>query len=1299
MKKHLVFYWYVSVNNVHPEIYEMHKRALKRYYDRFDDAVFVISMDNSNNRSEEANALIDELRLIMGNVETKFIVKENNRDTREAETYYNEVIKRLEYEDGLIFYAHTKGVSEGDDYLSRERLYNWINLMYYGNLEHITEVEHSLTDNETEYISHGTHYFDYNWPNQTYKWHYSGSFAWVNCERFRKYINENRYVKDIIQDRYLSESFLGNVYPSKYAYSRFKIFDGIDYDELPNAYMGESEMKEYRGVYKEIIGEGQKSKCCIVVPIYKTKLEDEEKASLKQLNKVLGRKYDIVLVGPTAITFEEYDECLSNEYGPIYTVYNPGGEYFTDRMAYAKMVCNKDFYKHFLNYKYILIYQTDCWVFRDELQSWCEKGYDYIGAPFFLEEFVKKNKRVGNGGFSLRNVEKMIEYLEVNNDPNLPHFNTDDGYYASNYNNILNIAPVEDAAKFSFEVFPKELYDSIGQLPFGCHAFKKYDWTFWKNFIKLEKKYNMSNNITCCILNYKDTTNAKRWYEILKNVYPTYIIDTYVLDNNADDPYTEYPNDSHILREHNVYNGGQRIIAYNKTCENNSKWMFTVDADIEINDDQVEKLLERLHELENRTDIGVYECSADYGSKCMGATQIIPDNIHLFNHGTNEMREVEGAEGWFRVARKEICDKIYPYCNLEDNKYGWGTGEAYYYLAKQMGLKTVIDDRVLLHHPAGLSYDNKPAVEERLRFMARFDELGIKTPTYKTASEIKTLVCCIGKNENSYIREYVDWYKHIGVTNICLYDNNDADGEEFEDVIGRDIEDGYVIYNNWRGKKNCQLPAYQDCYDRFGDSYDWILFIDCGDEYLDFTHHTNINDYLVSPQFKNYDLLHINLMTYGDSDTTEVTDKPLKERFPNPIPYDTPVAYSFPENNHVSSIVRGGLGNRVKWQGVTHTPSPCDLRCCNNIGFACDPNSPFVKYDFQLAYFRHYTTKTAKEYCNKMRRGFPDQIWDGSRIKNLVETRFFRTNKVTEEKVKIFMDELNIDVSNLLKKEFNGEKRKDVQIFSLCYAKKDFEFLDNSIITPLQCGASNGTDVCKLKDNTGNNISQGNFFYVENTGTYWIWQNVKDAKYKGQMQYRRPLVGVDETMDFDKVFTDYDVITCKPFHHPSHKTPTKEEPMVIPADTVQQGYAFSNCGEDLYILGRAVKEMYPAYAADWDKYITHGPNLYYSNGFIMKAEDYDKYCEFLFNCLNGYVQKTRIRDPFSLYAHVCINLGMGKYRRYDDPMSVPMEAIKWQTEIGGFLSERLWTLWLQHNFKDERILKLDYDKQEEGMFT
>ena len=56
---------------------------------------------------------------------------------------------------------------------------------------------------------------------------------------------------------------------------------------------------------------------------------------------------------------------------------------------------------------------------------------------------------------------------------------------------------------------------------------------------------------------------------------------------------------------------------------------------------------------------------------------------------------------------------------------------------------------------------------------------------------MKTLLCCIGRRENQHIREFVEWYKNLGFTNIVLYDNN-YDGEE--DFDGEGNYRGNSIY-------------------------------------------------------------------------------------------------------------------------------------------------------------------------------------------------------------------------------------------------------------------------------------------------------------------------------------------------------------------------------------------------------------------------------------------------------------------------------------------------------------------------
>ena len=77
---------------------------------------------------------------------------------------------------------------------------------------------------------------------------------------------------------------------------------------------------------------------------------------------------------------------------------------------------------------------------------------------------------------------------------------------------------------------------------------------------------------------------------------------------------------------------------------------------------------------------------------------------------------------------------------------------------------------------------------------------------------MKVAVCSIGRLENRYIKEFVEYYKKLGVDKIFLYDNN-YDGEEyFESVIGDYLDKGFVEVIDFRNKDYCQLEAYQDCY-------------------------------------------------------------------------------------------------------------------------------------------------------------------------------------------------------------------------------------------------------------------------------------------------------------------------------------------------------------------------------------------------------------------------------------------------------------------------------------------------------
>jgi glycosyltransferase involved in cell wall biosynthesis len=247
-------------------------------------------------------------------------------------------------------------------------------------------------------------------------------------------------------------------------------------------------------------------KVCIAVPIYVEQLGPHECASLRQCLHILG-KYRIVFFGPENLNTTAYD-AIAREYGASYTVKRFPDVYFSSPATYSKLMLNVDFYNSFNQSEYMLIYQLDSWVFRDELKAWCAKGYDYIGAPWFegYAEAYEDSALIepsGNGGFSLRKVSAIIRYLytlqmkivagELNK-LNIRCDENEDRLLLRAFSYVypdLVVAPVSEAMSFAFEVQPERLYALTGKLPFGCHGFSRYGKDFWKQHIDMSE-YNVS---------------------------------------------------------------------------------------------------------------------------------------------------------------------------------------------------------------------------------------------------------------------------------------------------------------------------------------------------------------------------------------------------------------------------------------------------------------------------------------------------------------------------------------------------------------------------------------------------------------------------------------------------------------------------------------------------------------------------------------------------------------------------------------------------------------------------------------
>ena len=283
--------------------------------------------------------------------------------------------------------------------------------------------------------------------------------------------------------------------------------------------------------------------CVIVIPIYKDVPSRVESASIRQTFHILG-KHDIVFVTHQDCLLDEYQKIVTSEGGEMQTEFFDKG-FFDSTAHYSDLCFSENFYLRFSGYEYMLICQPDAWVFRDELDYWCNQGYDFIGAPIFFPYNPKKFTRifygVGNGGFCLRRIEHCLKVIRSNwhttvlkpgmlakiywygflyNEEYTKNFlkrlgiipllllkifgfrNTIAQFRKSNceedmifsvwaknaWGHTCRVPNETEAARFSMEVNPEYLYNKVGkQLPFGCHAFEKWEYySFWKKYLQIE---------------------------------------------------------------------------------------------------------------------------------------------------------------------------------------------------------------------------------------------------------------------------------------------------------------------------------------------------------------------------------------------------------------------------------------------------------------------------------------------------------------------------------------------------------------------------------------------------------------------------------------------------------------------------------------------------------------------------------------------------------------------------------------------------------------------------------------------
>ena len=258
-----------------------------------------------------------------------------------------------------------------------------------------------------------------------------------------------------------------------------------------------------------------KKRVIVIIPIYTTRLTDYEQASLRQCFKVLA-SHEICFVKPQSLD----PSPLAETYRPNLIVDFPDS-CFLGIAAYNRLMMSPRFYETFESWDYMLIYQPDAWVFDDQLDAWCARGYDYIGAPWIpkpkygrlyyrifnrlkriychisgASDYSRPYYGVGNGGLSLRHIDtfartardmepQIARYLSH---PGIDFYNEDIFWSleVNRHEERLKIPHWQEALQFSFDKNPAACYELNGhRLPFGCHGWSKKNMlSFWEQHIQ-----------------------------------------------------------------------------------------------------------------------------------------------------------------------------------------------------------------------------------------------------------------------------------------------------------------------------------------------------------------------------------------------------------------------------------------------------------------------------------------------------------------------------------------------------------------------------------------------------------------------------------------------------------------------------------------------------------------------------------------------------------------------------------------------------------------------------------------------
>lgn len=209
---------------------------------------------------------------------------------------------------------------------------------------------------------------------------------------------------------------------------------------------------------------------------------------------------------------------------------------------------------------------------------------------------------------------------------------------------------------------------------------------------------------------------------------------------------------------------------------------------------------------------------------------------------------------------------------------------------------------------------------------------------------MKSALVCIAKEEEKYILEWINYNLKLGFNDIFIC-NNDWEFEYIHPNV-------HIIPING---KRMQWHAYNTCYNKLKESYNWIAFFDV-DEFLVLKKHESVNEFL--NDYIEYPAIGINWVFFGDNDLSgqEIKDYSVLSRFTK-------------RQEGVHSSIKS-IVNTSYPHTFINIHNPVSNIVDTNFNVFTDHSNP--KGSDEIAQLNHYWCKTKEEFEIKVMKGRAD---------------------------------------------------------------------------------------------------------------------------------------------------------------------------------------------------------------------------------------------------------------------------------------------------------------------------------------